>query len=218
MILTRIHIAVLLLLAAVLWLLFLLTYGTVTWPLDFPALWSYFKPFGTVVGALVLILLIFDKWAWRWPIFKGWLVRRPDIRGTWLMKLSSNWIDPDTGNRIPTKSGFVSVSQTYSRLNIRVMTEESTSDSLATQLVERPDGSFELAAVYLNIPKAEFRHRSEMHHGGMLLILEGDPTERIEGNYWTSRASTGDMVLSERRPEILTAYQSAVDNRAESHE
>jgi len=214
MILTRLQITVLLGVVALLWVVFLLLYGTLPWPPNFSVLWLYFKPFGTVVASLIFILLVFDRWAWHWRIFGGWLVKRPDIRGTWILELNSNWINPETGAKPPVIYGFVSIHQTYSQLNLRLMTEESSSDCEATKLIERSDGGFELAAVYRNTPKAEVRHRSEIHHGGMLLMLDGNPTERIEGNYWTSRASTGDLVLTDRHAKTHSTYKAAAVYRA----
>ncbi|MEE9443202.1 MAG: hypothetical protein V3V99_11120 [candidate division Zixibacteria bacterium] len=211
MILTRVQIAFLLLIIVVIWVICLLAYGTLSFPIDFQTALSYFKPFGTVVVAMTILLIVFDKWAWHWGFFKGWLVKRPDIRGTWSLELHSNWTNPETSQKPPTIYGFVSVFQTYSKLNLRLMTEESSSDCLATKFIERADGSFELAAVFMNTPKAKVRHRSEIHHGGMLLTLDGDPTGRIEGTYWTSRASTGDMILTNRQPKTYATFQTATD-------
>jgi SMODS-associating 2TM, beta-strand rich effector domain len=214
MILGRPQISVLLIFIVLLWVLCLFAYGVLTYPIDLTIIWRFFKPFATVVTMLTLTLVVFDKWIWHWKFLNGWLVKIPDIRGTWFLEVHSNWIDPDTKRNPPVIRGYVSVFQTFSKLNLRLMTEQSSSDCLATKLLERDDGSFELAAVFMTTPKAKFRDRSEIHHGGMLLTLDGNPPERIEGSYWTSRASTGDLILTNRQSKTYSTYQTAVNNLA----
>ena len=90
--LTRLHISSFIGLTIVVWLVALWFQGMPVLSLDFV------KPFGIVVGAITLFVTIFNKYLWSWKIFKGWYVKRPDLRGTWEVELKSSWIDPKTGN------------------------------------------------------------------------------------------------------------------------
>ena len=43
----------------------------------------------------------------------------------------------------------------------------------------------------------------------MVLTVHGDPAAEIDGNYWTSRKTIGDMKLTERRQEKHTSFGQA---------
>jgi hypothetical protein len=44
---------------------------------------------GYAVSAVVLFRFAFEKFLWRWRVFRGWLVRFPDISGTWYAQSES---------------------------------------------------------------------------------------------------------------------------------
>jgi hypothetical protein len=48
---------------------------------------------------------------------------------------------------------------------------------------------------YLNTPKASIRDRSAIHYGSTLLTYEGYLVNEMEGEYWTSRETTGEIHL-----------------------
>ena len=68
-----------------------------------------------VVTLFLLITFAFKKWWWRWKVFKGWLVRVPDLEGTWEGELHSTWINPETAQRIPSKEWFSSSARRFRR-------------------------------------------------------------------------------------------------------
>ena len=73
--LTRLHISSFIGLTIAVWLIALWIQGMPVLSADF------IKPFGIVVGAITLIVTLFNKYAWSWIIFRGWYVKRPDLRG-----------------------------------------------------------------------------------------------------------------------------------------
>ena len=73
--LARIHIASFIGLTIVIWLVVLWIQGEPVLSLEF------LRPFGAVVATVVAIIGIFSRWAWAWPVFRGWYVKRPDVRG-----------------------------------------------------------------------------------------------------------------------------------------
>ena len=52
-------------------------------------------------------------------------------------------------------------------------------------------GEKQLIYHYLNKPKTEFRHRSEIHFGTAILSL--NDTKKLTGDYYTDRNTKGDM-------------------------
>jgi hypothetical protein len=47
----------------------------------------------------------------------------------------------------------------------------------------------------MNTPKASVRNRRENHYGTTLLHFEGFNVDTLEGEYWTSRETTGELEL-----------------------
>ena len=201
---TRMQVTAFLALSLAFWVAMLLLRGV-------PVTLEMLVPFGSVVGAVSATLLVFDKWIWHWQIFRGWLVRRPLIRGTWRTELRSSWINPQTDEVIPPIAAFMVVRQTYSALSLRLMTGESRSETISAAIEICSDGTFQINCAYRNDPKAEYRHRSEIHYGAMLLIADTASPMRLEGNYWTDRKTTGGMTLTDRVDDLFSTFEQAAN-------
>jgi len=174
---------------AAIWLLLLIFYGTTS----IPDLANVAMRFPQAVMAYAFLGLAFTKWAWRWRIFKGWLVRIPDLQGTWRGSLISTWVDPSTSQRLPPIPALLVIKQTFSRIDCFIHTGESASYSTAAEINEDQSGSLYLNYNYTNRPKASVRVRSEIHDGASILKIIQIPQRSLEGEYWTSRKTTGEM-------------------------
>lgn len=166
-------------------------------------------PFSTVVSAVSLVLLLFDRWAWHWIVFRGWLIKRPYMDGTWRAELVSDWVVPTTGSVVAPVEGFMVVRQTASTLSLRLFTRESRSDTVSAGIEVCPDGTFEINCAYRNRPKGAHRPRSEIHYGALLLHADSAAPGRLEGDYWTDRKTLGSMVLSERIRDHCASFDDA---------
>lgn len=165
------------------------------------------KPFQQVVGALVILLAAFEHLLWKVPVINGWLVKRPNIGGTWKATFQTSWKHPDTGVIPGPITAFMVVRQTFSDVNMTLLTKESSSHFVADELSIGPDGQFAVHGVYLNEPKASVRHRSPVHYGALKLSLQGSPVKTMEGVYWTDRLTRGDLRLEERRSRTVNSYE-----------
>jgi hypothetical protein len=77
------------------------------------------------------------------------------------------------------------------------MTKESTSYSTTADINVVPNGEdLYLTYNYTNRPKATIRDRSAIHDGASILKIIQKPDRCLEGEYWTSRKTRGDMTLS----------------------
>lgn len=200
--LSRLHLSAILLVAAALWGGMLLFEGVAvngTW----------FRPFSTVVGALLLLLVAFDLWAWRLRFLQGWFVPRPDLRGTWRVELQSDWKDPETDKVVGAIVAYLIVRQTFSTLSVRLLTVESTSELIAAEITKAADGTYRLAAVYRNEPKLAVRDRSPIHYGAIMLDVQGDPVTGLSGHYWTDRNSRGEIRTLARHGTIARSFNDA---------
>lgn len=199
---TRIQIVAFLGLSVAFWMILLAIRGM-------PLSWEMLLPFSAVVGAVSTTLLVFDAWAWKLPIFRGWLVKRPVIHGTWKAILQSDWINPQTNEGIGPIDGFVVVRQSASKLSIQLFTKESRSTSVSSAIDECYDGTFNINCTYCNHPKSEHRDRSEVHYGAMLLFVDNANPERVEGEYWTDRKTNGSIALIERSKQTCATFTEA---------
>jgi len=156
--------------------------------------WEAIKKLPDVVTIYVLLVLIFTNWAWRLPIFKGWLVPFPDLQGTWKGTLQSTWIDPATSQKIQPKDVMLVIKQTFSNISCVMYTDESNSFSNTAQINQDDDsGIFRLSYNYTNRSKANVRDRSAIHDGAAILKVITEPEKSLEGEYQTSRKTTGDI-------------------------
>ena len=169
----------------------------------------WLKPFSSVIAALMLLLAVFNIWAWKWPIFRGWLVKRPVVEGTWKVSLQTKWKNPDTGVTPGPIVGYMAIRQKYDSLSMRLMTRESSSVLLGAEILTEQDGTRVLVGVYRNEPIMAVRERSRIHHGALLLQINGQPPTRLVGKYWTDRDTAGDMDLSERKARLFEDFASA---------
>ena len=172
---------------------------------------DFLKPFGTVVGIIALFVTLFNKYMWSWKIFKGWYVKRPDIRGTWKVELKSSWVNPETGKETPPIYGYAVVRQTLTFLSVRLMTKESRSVLVAHSIEQQEDDDlFKLIGVYRNEPKIELQGvRSEIHHGSFALEVHGAPVYELQGHYWTDRGTKGGMALMNKVEKLYDTYDQA---------
>lgn len=203
--LTRLHISSFIGLTIAVWLLAL-------WFQGVPVLSAEFvKPFGMVVGIISIVVTVFNKYLWSLKIFKGWYIKRPDLRGTWKVELKSSWVDPKTNEVISPIHGYAVIRQSLTFLSVRLMTKESRSVLVAHSIERQEDDDlFKLVAVYRNEPKIELQGtRSEIHHGSFSLEIHGSPVYELQGYYWTDRGTKGGMTLSNKINKIYDTYDQA---------
>jgi hypothetical protein len=203
---TRLQITVALGVATLFWWIVLQVQGA-------PVSWQHLAPFTAVVSVLVLVALAMELWLWRLRPLQGWLFNRPDLRGTWKVTIQSEWVNPETGERIPPITGYAGIEQTLSKLQVHLMTPESESCLLAHAIEPTPCGNrFSVSVVYGNTPGAELRGvRSERHVGAALLNTHGPKfkPDSITAEYWTDRKTVGRMTFEGRVGTLYSRYADA---------
>lgn len=191
-------------------------WGAVLWLQGTPLSWKYLAPFTTVVSVLVVVALAMEHLLWRLRIFQGWLFDCPNLRGTWTVTIQSEWVNPETGERIPAITAYAGVVQTLSKLQIQLMTPESESCLLAHAIEPTPCGNrFNVSVVYANIPGVELRGvRSERHVGAAQIATHGAKykPDSLTAEYWTDRKTVGRMIFEGRVPTVYSRYEDAKRN------
>lgn len=204
---SRLHVTAFVLIAAFLWALAL-------WVENIPITWALLRPFSMIVSSLVVLALAWDIVLWRHAWLHGWFVKRPDLRGSWRVELQSSYVNPETHLRVPLIVCYMSVKQTFSSLQMHLMTPESESWFIADHIRLSPNGvGFQIIGVYTNEPNVHLRHKriSEMHQGAIIIESHG-PTLRpstLTAKYWTDRQTTGTMDFNMRVEDVYTRFSDA---------
>jgi hypothetical protein len=154
------------------------------------------KHISTTIGINIILWTIFIKWAWKFKIFYPWLVQVPNLSGQWKGFLKSNW-DGGKSDPIPTE---VTIKQSFLYIQIKIKTEEGNSNSVGASFdIDEERGVQRLFYSYINTSKSSVRNRSEIHYGTAMLDFEGFNVDTLEGEYWTSRETTGELELKKVR-------------------
>jgi hypothetical protein len=190
-----------------LWITAVLWFGLL-WFTGQPISFNGLKLFVSIPTAVLLLVGLFDSWAWRWPVVRQYLSQVPDVRGTWRGQLVTTWRNQD-GELPPPLTVYLVVRQNYSSISARLLSEQSSSETRTANLIKAPDGVVALAAIYRNEPRLTLRAKSPIHYGAFQLVLEGDPVTRMRGHYWTDRSSGGELEFAERGERLAGGYAEA---------
>lgn len=184
-------------LSAALWLV-------LAFVLDAPVDKTWLKYLGGIASVIVVLLLIFDRWAWRWlPVA---VTRRPDLRGTWTAQLQFQWPE---GTPTQTKACFVVVRQTYSTITVDMHFDISDSHSRSAAVVET-NGRWSLWWSYLSVAHALEQQGNPPHRGGAELAISLKPTRSLAGDYWTERKTRGRVTTTGHSKHCYDDYESAL--------
>src|SRR5207237_90039 len=86
--------------------------------------------------------------------------------------------------------------------SLRLLTEESSSELVGTEIVCSADGLYCVSGVYRNEPRFQVRDRSEIHYGAVWLRIIDEPVKKVMGHYWTDRETAGEVELDNRQVAI----------------
>lgn len=170
---------------------------------------SWLRFLSPVITVLLILLSAFDLFIWKFCPES--LIKKPKIYGTWQGTVHSNWIDPVTGKKIDPIECYTAIHQTFSTVSYYQMTEESTSDLVAKEIILSSANVFQLVGVYFNESRILIRDegRSPIHYGGIRMNVIGSPATKLTGEYWTTRNTVGELNLTARTKKIYHDFQSA---------
>jgi hypothetical protein len=189
---TRLIIAV----AAALWFAMALALKA---PVD--AVWL--KPAGAVMSVVVLLLLAYDRWAWRW--LPTAVTKRPRVYGTWKAELQYQW---PAGTATQTKRCYLTIRQTYSTISVNMHFDISDSESRSADIVTS-NGKRSLWWSYWSAAKTLEREDNPPHRGGAELVISLKPSTRMDGDYWTERQTRGRIVTVGRCKQLYDGFADA---------
>ena len=160
-------------------------------PLRFTSLVTFF------IGA-VLVPLANVLWRLVWRRFPA-IARAtfPDLNGTWEGRIATMWISPDTGKTPDPIQVTVRIKQSLFSTAVQFKTKDATSYSTRCSLeAHRAPGTYRVLYSYEHRPTASVRPRNPAHHGFAWLEMDiAADRDRLVGQYFTDRRTTGDIEL-----------------------
>ena len=151
---------------------------------------DYLRTMSAAISITTIIVTIFVSWAWKYRIFRGWLVPVPNLNGDWEGCIKYNYAGKDTSRKIK-----VHIKQTFTSIIVKLETKESKSKNFCGSFnIDRNRDEKQLIYSYFNEPDMKLRERSPLHYGTTKLDISQD-NKTMEGEYWTNRNSGGTITL-----------------------
>jgi hypothetical protein len=164
-----------------------------------------------VVTVDLITIAVFVKWLWRCKWLRGWLVPFPDLNGTWLGEIRSDWVDERTGKKIPPIPAMLTVRQTFFHISCVMQTEEMRSDSYVEGFrIDDERQVRQLAYSYQSRPRLSVQQRSAPHDGTIVFEVIESGERKLRGRYWTERKTTGEIEFRFYSSAILEELPSGV--------
>ncbi|CAJ1833495.1 hypothetical protein IIDPJIOB_01903 [Aeromonas veronii] len=165
---------------------------------------DFFGLVPTVVSIDLLVVTIFVKWGWKLNIFRGWLVPFPDLNGSWVGYIHSEWKNPETGEKAPPIPVMLTVNQSFFHISCMMSTGEMESSSYSEGFLIEPDRQIKrIAYSYTSHPRTSLSDRSIPHDGTAVFKIIENPKLKLVGRYWTERLTKGEIILSYYSKEQL---------------
>ncbi|HET7313934.1 hypothetical protein [Salinisphaera sp.] len=172
--------------------------------LDLSKAKDFFRLIPKVVSIDLLLIAVFVKWGWEFKLFRGWLVPFPNLSGTWMGCIYSDWKNPQTGEKPPPIPVMLNVSQSFFHLSCVMRTGEMESRSFSEGFLIDPDRQLkEFAYSYTSKPLVSLSERSTPHDGSVVFRIIEKPKRKLVGRYWTERLTKGEIALEYHTSELL---------------
>lgn len=168
---------------------------------------DYLRFVPKVISIDLIIYYFFQKWLWKWKIFKNWLVPFSNLNGTWKGQIHSNWVNPDTGKKPDPIPVILTIHQTFSKISCVMRTKEMASYSyIADFIIEKDEQIYRLCYSYISTPNQKVRERSPIHNGTILFDIFDEKKKLLSGQYWTERQTNGQVELEFWKKKKLQMY------------
>ena len=159
-------------------------------------------------SAVILLVLVYDRWVWRWPMIKRiaeW-TNRPVLHGTWKGTLE---FERDAAGQPGSIDFYMTIHQTYSTIEVDGHVSTSSSHSRSAALERPRSGQRLLWFIYQSEAPIPEQAQNQPHYGAAKLRLVGSPVTEITGSYWTARGGAGIMRFTEHTSTTHDSFEAA---------
>lgn len=157
------------------------------------SIWGQLRLIVAVSTTLHVLLALPQVWRRVWrlvPILNEILF--PDLNGTW--DVAIHWQRADAEDTVPATAVF---KQSLFKLSIELTSDRTHSETLCVVPKKDPESDRpRLLYLYRATPIAGFQENNPPHQGAATLIIEPGDRDKLQGNYFTDRASKGHFVMT----------------------
>lgn len=149
---------------------------------------TYTKAIVSASSIVIIGLLAFDSWAWRfWPF--RLFVSKPVLHGTWKLEQRTSY----EARAHETIEGYLVIDQRFSGIRqIRGLYEISHSHSLAADIaVDRSHCT--LSFIFRTEAGTMHRDGNPPSRGAAVLQIGRQPQLHLQGDYWMERGTKGNL-------------------------
>ena len=173
------------------------------------SLWDIITSSYKTLPLVLIFITLFVSYAWRWKVFRSWLVPFPDLNGTWQGTIQTTWENPKTGAIPPPIPVILSIKQSFTQISCVMRTAEMTSRSYLADFWLNGDEQIRMLGYsYHSKPLPTVVERSQPHDGTIVFEIIEVPAKKLKGTYWTARKTTGEINLTYREPGCLEEFPS----------
>lgn len=148
--------------------------------------YDYLGTAGEAISMTTIIMALYDKFLWS----INPLDSTPRLKGIYTGKLIY-----DYNGQHKRKNIKVDIAQTSLKVTVKITTNEITSNTITSDLIEE-NGEYVLYYTYLTNPSSQYSAQNPIQHGTCRLIQTDK--DKLEGQYWTSRKTIGDIKLTKQ--------------------
>lgn len=165
-----------------------------TWP---RRLWSS-------VSLPFFFWIYFVNYGWKQTLL-SWIAPRPDLSGTWIGHLESNWVPNEPSTQTTVIPIVMSIRQDFFRIVVKSFTERAEGTSVFAQVVTREE-AVETILTYVYALRDEFTAGAGRQQGaGVLRVLRTSHHE-MNGQYWTNTQTRGRLVFRKVSKRETVSY------------
>lgn len=173
---------------------------------------DFFSLVPKVVSIDLLLIGVFVKWGWKIALFRNWLVPFPNLNGTWIGRIYSDWINPETNERIPPIPLMLTIKQSFFQVSCLMHTGEMKSYSFSEGFNIDSDRQVkQLAYIYTSKPRISLNKRSLPHDGAIVFEIIEKPERKLTARYWTERKTTGEIILEYYSNELMEELPKSIE-------
>lgn len=150
------------------------------------SIYDYFGFAGEAISVTLIFMGVYERWLWHYNP----LEKIPKIKGEYSGNIEYSF------NGTPEKKGAsIKITQSLLSTNVKIMTNEIISNTIASNIVSE-NGDYVLYYTYITNPKSKYSRDNPIQYGTCRLIVKNKTG--LQGVYWTTRQTIGDIYLKRR--------------------
>lgn len=170
---------------------------------------NLFRWLSGVTSAVVIIVMAYERWVWKWSIFRSIAEAFgvPVLHGTWKGTLN---YENDADGKSGSVDIYLAINQTLTSISVRAFFKKpSESDSTITKIEKLKANRKQLIYLYKNEAPFGKRNGNPPHDGACVMEIIGFPSQELSGSYFTERKGAGLVKLSQYNPCLAETLEIA---------